>query len=209
MISDEMNPHKELYDGIAEWYVRTFYTDFSDQEWLELFLRVTPPSSIIADIGCGPGQFAHFFRNHGHPTVSIDLSSRMLLTGKRIDPALVPVVGDIAKIPLGEESVGGVLAAYTMEHVVKAHAPEVLSEVARTVVKGGAVALMVKCGHGFYEFHSSLVPGARGYVQLWDLDELSQQLDRAGFDPVFKDRKAPVSPEEFDHERGLVLARKR
>jgi ubiquinone/menaquinone biosynthesis C-methylase UbiE len=203
------NPHKELYDGIAEWYVRTFYTDFSDQEWLEFFLRVIPPEGVVADIGCGPGQFARFFRQQGHRTISMDLSARMLLTGRRIDPALVPVVGDITQIPLKDESVGGILAAYTMEHVVKADAPEVFAAIARTVVRGGAVGLMVKCGNGFYEFHSSLVPGSRGYVQLWDLNELEQQLDRVGFDPVFTDRKAPVSPEEFDHERGYVLARKR
>ena len=202
------NTHRALYSGIAEWYVRTFYSDFSDIDWLKLFAQVLPDHAVIADIGCGPGQFAQFFRRLGHPALSMDLAERMLEQGKLLDRELVPVVADISHIPLRNSAIGGILAAYTLEHIRRAEIDAVLWELARVIQPGGALALMVKCGTGFYEFRSSLVEGARGYVQLWELGELSKLVSTAGFETIFIDQKAPTSPEEFDHERGFLLARR-
>jgi SAM-dependent methyltransferase len=203
------NPHRELYDGIAEWYVRTFYSDFSDEDWLGLIARSMVRGGIVADVGCGPGQFAAFFRRLGHCVLSMDLSSRMLAVGRRIDQELHPVVADIARLPLADRSTQALLAAYTLEHVKEEEADSVLAEIVRVVDLAGVVALMVKCGHGFYEFKSSLVRGAGGYVQLWSLEDLASRLERLGCELILTDRKAPVSPEEFNHERGFVMVRRR
>jgi len=197
-----------LYDGIADWYVRTFYTDLSDEDWLGLFEEIVPGGSVIVDVGCGPGQYARRFRENGRAVVSVDLAERMLAVGRRFDPQLIPVVADIGEMPFKVGTIGGVLAAYTLEHVRRDETPAVFRGIADALSPGGALGLMVKCGQGAYEFHSSLVPGARGYVQLWDLDELSEELGHFGFEAVFMDKKAPVSPEEFNHERGFLLARR-
>ena len=209
MTSSGVNPHRHLYDGIAEWYVRTFYSDWSDVDWLGLMLKILPKGSIVADIGCGPGQYARLFREHGHSVVSVDISERMLSVGRRFDPELVPVVGDISSIPLESNSLGGILAAYTLEHVQRDDTPEALESMTRALAPGGAIGVMVKCGVGSYGFQSTLVPGAKGYVQLWDLDDLSQELEAVGCQTVFSDQKAPISSEEFNHQRGFILARKR
>jgi SAM-dependent methyltransferase len=208
MTSRQTNPHRQLYDGIAEWYVRTFYGDMSDGDWLKLMIRTLPSLGVVADVGSGPAQYARIFRDQGYRVVSIDIAERMLAVGGQIDPDINPVAGDICAIPLVAESLVGLIAAYTLEHVSREHAAEAFRGMSRVLAVGGVVALMVKCGQGSYEFHSTLVPGARGYVQLWELDELSRELAKVGCTTLFKDMKAPVSPEEFDHQRGFILARK-
>jgi len=193
---------------IAEWYVSTFYSDMSDSDWLTRFARTMPRGSLIADVGCGPGQFARFFRRMGFRVVSIDLSEKMLEVGKQLDSDLVPVAGDIRFLPLKSASIDGLLAAYTLEHVYRVEVDIVLAGIRRVLTSAGSVGFMVKCGEGSYEFGSALAPGESGFVQLWDLDDFSKKLELAGFETLFVDTKAPVSPHEFNHERGFVLARR-
>src|SRR5712691_8523951 len=148
------NPHRRLYDGIADWYVRTFYTDLSDEDWLGLFEEIVPGGSVIVDVGCGPGQYARRFRENGRAVVSVDLAERMLAVGRRFDPQLIPVVADIGEMPFKVGTIGGVLAAYTLEHVRRDETPAVFRGIADALSPGGALGLMVKCGQGAYEFHS-------------------------------------------------------
>lgn len=208
MIYDGLSDHSFLYDEIAEWYVRTFYSDHSDLDWLELFAEECAPGSWVADIGCGPGQYARFFRARGMRCLSIDISLKMLSLGLRLDPLLIPVCASIHQSVVRDNSLGGILAAYTLEHVHAEDTDLVAQTLRRQVKPGGFLALMFKCGDGYYEFRSSLAPGTRGFVQLWEPDVLARVFERNGWCGVFADRKPPASAEEFNHERGFLLLRK-
>jgi SAM-dependent methyltransferase len=201
------DPHASLYSKIADWYVRTYYDDLSDLDWLQSFMNEAPACSVIADVGCGPGQYAHLFRDKGFSVISIDLAEGMLRHGVKLDPRLVPVVADIRRLPLRNGCIGGLFAGYTLEHIHASEIDAVLADVHRVLSTGGTVGLSIKCGTGTYEFQSQ--HGDKGFVQLWLLDDLSEHLHAAGFDVMGTHTKATASPEEFNHDRGFVLAKKK
>ncbi|MCL2655042.1 MAG: class I SAM-dependent methyltransferase [Coriobacteriia bacterium] len=208
MSEEPTNEHIKLYDGIAAWYVETYYNDMSDGEWLDVFCAAISTGSTIADVGCGPGQYARYFRLKGFEVFSVDISSEMLRVGKALDPQLRPVLSDINQLPFEGGSLDGLLIAYTLEHVKSEEIDEIVLELSRCLKPSGVIALMVKCGTGRYRFESSVLPGTGGFVQLWEPRGLSSIFEKHGFSTLMIRKKPPVLREEFLHERGYVLLRK-
>ena len=198
--------HRGLYQAIASWYADVFYDDLSDADWISEFVRATPPGTIV-DLGSGPGQYARLLRSDDSRVVSLDIAYEMLRLGIELDSELLPVVADAHQLPLAKSSISGVLAAYTLEHVSADDLCDVLASLINAMTPGATLGLMVKCGAGAYGFHSTLAPGQRGFVQLWDLTDLAKILVFLGFEIVAQRTKAPISPHEFQHERGFILAR--
>jgi SAM-dependent methyltransferase len=73
-------------------YIRTFYDDLSDIDWLRALSAAVPHRTLIADIGCGPGQFARNFSRAWFPVVSIDSVGRY--AGARNSAGFGPCSGD-------------------------------------------------------------------------------------------------------------------
>jgi len=195
-----------LYSGIVEWYVQRFFDDLEDADWLDTLVRRLPPSSLILDVGAGPGNFARFLARNGCTTISSDIAVEMVRASQVLVPECPTVVADMRSLPFRGESFDGILCAYSLMHIPAGATPGVLAEFTRMLRPAGVLQLMIKTGSGAYQFRSGLVEDARGFVQLWELEEFLSLVEESGCSIEDVQKKQPSSPHEFDYPKVMILA---
>jgi SAM-dependent methyltransferase len=104
----------------------------------EALLTTTPvplAGRTVVDLGAGTGAASRAIAAAGGRPVAVDLALGML---RAIGPARPPcAVADARTLPLADRSVGGVVAAFSLNHVPDPH--RALAEAARVVTSGGPV----------------------------------------------------------------------
>ena len=100
----------------------------------------------VTDIGCGPGRITIHLDSLGVPVSGIDLSPGMVAEARRRYPHLRFETGAMADLDLPDESLGGVLAWYSIIHTPPELLPAVFAEFARVLVPGGHLLLAFQVG---------------------------------------------------------------
>ncbi|MFF7308581.1 methyltransferase domain-containing protein [Streptomyces sp. NPDC008137] len=104
---------------------------------------VRPP---VADIGSGPGYVAARLHGLGLPVFGIDVSPRMVALARRAHPELRFHVGSMTALDLPGETLGGIVALYSIIHVPDDHLPAVFAEFHRVLLPGAPVLLGFQSG---------------------------------------------------------------
>ncbi|MGW0866748.1 class I SAM-dependent DNA methyltransferase [Streptomyces sp. NPDC002611] len=104
---------------------------------------VRPP---VADIGSGPGYVAARLHGLGLPVFGIDVSPRMVALARRAHPGLRFHVGSMTALDLPDETLGGIVALYSIIHVPDDHLPSVFAEFHRVLLPGAPVLLGFQSG---------------------------------------------------------------
>jgi SAM-dependent methyltransferase len=194
-----------LYSNIVDWYVEKFFDDLEDGDWLRAFRDVLEPNDLVLDAGAGPGNFARYLQSLGLQLISSDIAISMASASHRLVPEAPAMACDMRSIPLYGSTLDAVLCAYSLMHVPAAATPDVIQEFARVTRDGGYLQLMIKTGVGSYQFKSDLVDGGRGFVQLWDPDEIKSLIGTLGFTVLHAEAREPISPYEFEHPKMMLL----
>lgn len=100
----------------------------------------------VADVGCGPGHLTAHLHRLGLDAVGIDLSPAMVERARRDHPQVRFEVGSMTGLELGDASVAGVLAFYSLIHVPDEQVPAVLAELVRVLRPGGVLLLGFQVG---------------------------------------------------------------
>ena len=99
--------------------------------------RATRSGSLLLDLACGGGVLAPHVADRGHRHVGLDLSPTALPLAR--DHGVVPVRGDVLRLPFADEVADVVVAGEVLEHVA---APlELVAEACRVLRPGGALVL--------------------------------------------------------------------
>jgi 2-polyprenyl-6-hydroxyphenyl methylase/3-demethylubiquinone-9 3-methyltransferase len=129
------------YDDLADtwWDPRG---GFAMLHWLaaaraRLVPEATGPDSLLLDLACGGGLLAPHVAAKGHRHVGLDLSATALPQARA--HGVVPVRGDVLRLPFADEVADVVVAGEVLEHV---HEPlELVSEACRVLRPGGVLVL--------------------------------------------------------------------
>lgn len=199
---------RRIYDKVADWYVENFWTDVTDNDWLEDFVRRFAKPARICDVASGPGNFSRHLHPDYHHVLAFDISENMTRSAVTRVPGLMGVVGDMRYLPVATETLDGLLCAYSMNHIVRDQVPAVLNEFWRTLAPGGTLCLMLKEGHGWYEFGASGVQDVKCIMQLWTIPELVSYLDDAGFIQEKMVTKEELHQGEFAHRKICAMSSK-
>jgi SAM-dependent methyltransferase len=196
------------YDTVATKYESRFEDELDgkprDRELLEALARTA--EDAVADIGCGPGQIGAFVRQRGRRVVGLDLSPEMARLAKlRLDAALV---ADMRALPLGTDSMGGLVAFYAVIHLRRAELGTALREFRRVLRPGGRVLLSAHEGTGVVELDEFLQEPVPFAATLFGLDELVAAVHGAGLEVTVAERRPPYATEGTT-VRLYVEARKR
>ena len=195
------------YDAVASEYEATFLDELDgkplDQAMLRDFIEAS--TDPIADLGCGPGQVGRFVRSHGRTVVGVDISAEMaMLASRRLDGALV---SDIRQLPFVRESLGGVVAFYSLIHLPREELGVALAEIHRVLRPGGRLLLSAHEGHGLVEQQEFLGHTVPFVATLFSLDELMDAARRSGLHLKMSQRREPL---ESEHQTGrLYIAAER
>jgi SAM-dependent methyltransferase len=93
----------------------------------------------VADVGCGPGYVTRHLNDLGVDAFGIDLSPEMIAIARRDHPDLRFEVGTMTALDLADNSVGGVLAFWSVIHVPDDAVPGVFEQFRRVLRPRGPV----------------------------------------------------------------------
>lgn len=197
---------RAMFDTISPRYdlVNRVMTFGLDVGWRRRAVRALglPNGSRVLDLACGTGDLIDDLGRAGYTPIGVDLSLGML----RHAPARRRgklTQGDAIRLPVGSEACDGVISGFALRNFVAL--PPVWAELARVVRPGGRIALLdvsrptnplLRAGHELY--FGRVVPLIGGLLSSADAyrylprsvaylpgpDELSRQLERAGFTAV-------------------------
>lgn len=193
------------YDTVATAYEATFLDELDTKPEDQVALRrlASGTAGPVADVGCGPGQIGRFLRDLGRPVIGLDISAAMAtLAAARLDGAMA---ADARHLPLGDASLGGVVAFYSLIHLRRAEFGPALGELHRVLRPGGRVLLAMHAGSGHIEQDEFLGHAVPFAATLYGLDELTGALGGRGFRVTASRLRAPY-PSEHPTDRLYVEA---
>lgn len=168
-----------------------------DREQILAWARGVP--GRIVDVGCGPGQWTNFLREHGMDVEGIDPVPAFVDQAKRRYPDGSYRIGRADDLGVQDAGLGGILAWYSLIHTDPDQIDALLAEFARVIRPGGGLTI------GFFE-GTELAPfdHAVTTAYFWPADLLSEHIERAGFEVAHIDvRTAPGT-----RRLGTLLARR-
>ncbi len=158
-------------DGYRDW--APFYDsqanqliDIEQQVFWDILAGL--PAGVALDAACGTGRHSSRLKDLGHTVIGIDNSPDMLRVAKENIPDGDFRLGELASLPIADESVDTVVCALALTHV--ADLGEVFQELARVLRPGGH--LVTSDSRGLIEGVGLPMPivgsdGAVSYMPVW------------------------------------------
>ncbi|MFF9123138.1 class I SAM-dependent DNA methyltransferase [Streptomyces sp. NPDC014889] len=103
---------------------------------------------LVADVGCGPGRITACLSQLGTDALGIDLSPRMIDVARRDHPGLRFELGSMTELGLGDGSLAGLVAWYSLIHIPDDEIGSVLRHFRRVLRPGGPLLLGFHVGDG-------------------------------------------------------------
>ena len=198
------------YDTVAESYAGKTREALNDKPYLRGVLALFADlvhgvgGGPVADVGCGPGHITAHLHKLGIDAFGIDLSPAMVGIARRDHPVLRFEVGSMTDLPLGDGSVAGLLAFWSLIHIPDDAVPTVFRHFRRVLRSGGPLLLGFHVGD---EAHLK-TQGYGGhpmnvYVHRRQPDQVAAWLRDAGF---AVEAQMLLDPEET-HPGAVLYAR--
>ena len=172
------------YSRLAEVYAEKFCTELDgkpfDRELLQRFVLASPPNYPVCDLGCGPGHIANYLKSLTADVFGIDLSPEMIQIAKRRYPSIDYRVGDMLELDLPLNSLGGIVAFYSIIHLQRHQLEGAFSGMLRVLVPGGSVLASFHRGTGEHHQDGSLGKPVEFDCTLFEPDEVAHAMNRAG-----------------------------
>lgn len=130
----------------------------------------------VLDVGCGPGHWTAFLHADGIPVTGIDPTPEFIAHARSAYPGVAFRNGRAERLEVAEESLGGVLAWYSLIHSPPDEVATMVREFARALRPGGSLLV------GFFEgperapFEHAITTAYR-----WPVDALCAVVRECGF----------------------------
>ncbi|WP_330185844.1 methyltransferase domain-containing protein [Nocardia sp. NBC_01503] len=95
----------------------------------------------VADVGCGTGRITAHLRELGVDAFGIDLSPGMIEVARRDHPGLRFDIGSMTDLPLGDGSLSGLVAWYSLIHIPDDEIGSVFAHFQRVLQPGGPLLI--------------------------------------------------------------------
>jgi len=151
------------------------------------------------DVGCGPGQWTAFLAERGLDIEGLDPTPEFVAAARLRHPAQRFRLGRAEELGVGDASLGGILAWFSLIHTHPEAIDVALREFARALAPAGSLAL------GFFEGPElEAFPHAVTTAYFWPLGLLAARVEDAGF--TITEAQARTDPGV--RRQGLILARR-
>ena len=153
---------------------KTEHAEAEDREYLLAWASgIRGP---VLDVGCGPGQWTELFRSEGIDVAGLDPSGAFIAAAREAYPLGNYRLGRAETLGVEAESLGGVLAWYSLIHTEPAAIDAPLHEFARALAPEGSLLLGFFAGPALESFDHAI---ATAYY--WPPEMLTERVEAAGF----------------------------
>jgi SAM-dependent methyltransferase len=201
------------YDRVAAEYAARFGDEMSykpfDRLMLDWLIAKVGGRGPICDMGCGPGQIARYLYSRGAPACGIDLSPEMVAQAQRLNPEIPFQQGDmLALTGVGDESLGGIAAFYTLIHIPRELMVRAMTELKRVLRPGGVLLATFHIGQQIVHLDEWWDrPVSLDFIFL-ERPEMKAFLQEAGFELQEAIERDPYPDVEHQSRRAYLFARK-
>ena len=202
------------YDRVAENYAEHFRNELDtkpfDRKMLEWLVEKVNRLGVICDMGCGPGQVAHYLHGVGAEVCGVDLSSEMLRQARKLNPDIPFTQGDMLALPdVADNSYGGIAAFYSIVNLPRPTVVDALRELRRVLRPEGVLLLTFHIGKEIKHLDELLGQAVSLDFFFFETAEVKEYLRTAGFELEEVIARDPY-PEavEYQSRRAYIFARK-
>jgi SAM-dependent methyltransferase len=170
----------DAYDAAADRWLATRYREDRPPLDAALAFRARVGTDMILDLGCGPGEL---LGDLGQPCIGLDASRGMLdlALGRGAGPL---AQGDAEQLPLADESIGGVFANFSLQHLPREGFQVAIREVLRVLRPGGHVEITMHRSGGVDGVRADDdIPIGRWFT-YWEAGDVAAELTDAGFTEI-------------------------
>ncbi|MFB2597486.1 class I SAM-dependent methyltransferase [Herbiconiux sp. P17] len=140
----------------------------------------------VIDAGCGPGHWTDLLAQRGLEARGVDQVPEFIERAQSTYPDVPFTLGSLNSLDAESGSIGGVLAWYSLIH----HEPSTiripLREFHRVLRPGGGLLIGFLEAPVLEEYAHAVAP-----AYLWPIDDLSRELQAAGFDVLESHLRKP------------------
>lgn len=187
---------KSTYNQIAGDY---FKEHQSNAEWLgsiynylDTFISLLKPGSLVLDAGCGPGFHLKYLMQEGFKVIGIDFSERMIEIAKQETPKGDFKVMDVRDLSGLDEKFDGIFAHAVILHFSKKEANGILKNLKGKLNPGGYLSIAVKEIRSDREEEQVVVENDYGYeyqrfFSYYSMDEIKNYLKDLEMEVCYED----------------------
>ncbi len=135
---------QHAYDASAlEYAGRTSERSPEASSFFDRFVVELAPGSLVADLGCGPGDVLSRLEDSGHCPVGVDRSASMLKLASRRG---MTTQADLRFLPFANDSLDALWSSAALLHVERPEIEQTIAEWDRVVRPGGVIGLTTSLG---------------------------------------------------------------
>ena len=179
-----MTMTRASYDIVAASYARLIPDAHDgrplDAAIMRAFAELT--EGPVGDIGCGTGRITQHLHELGLDVFGVDLSDGMLDQARKLYPHLAFTQGDMTRLDLADDSLGGAVVWYSTVHMPASEVP--WREFHRVLKPGGHLLHAFKLGDQKRHLAHAYGHDVDLHVHWHDIDETVTNATEAGFNEV-------------------------
>ncbi|HET8913545.1 MAG TPA: methyltransferase domain-containing protein [Ktedonobacteraceae bacterium] len=210
-MEQNFNDVQVSYDQVAEEYASHFTEELGhkplDRALLNRFAEEVRGAGRVYDLGCGPGHIARYLSDHGLSVAGIDLSSQMIEAARRLNPGIEFRQGNIASLPVEDESLAGMVAFYSLIHFQEPQLFSVFQELFRVLQPNGLLFLSFHEGQEVRHLEDFLGKSVSLNFYFFERANMERYLKEVGFEIEESLTRSPYSG-EVETQRSYIMARK-
>lgn len=209
MNDDYLSKTIATYDATADHYASQMNA-FTPEEDRKLFLTYLKPRSKILDVGCAAGRDSIFFTKHGHVTIGVDMSEKLLEIARQKAPGLTFLNKDIRDKGFPDSIFNAIWACAVLLHQSRQEIPGILQNFYHALTNNGVLFVRVKEGTGGGDVTEKLSKDHSRHFTYFMLDELQGLIRDAGFviEKAYRSNEKDIDPKLRDLWWITVIARK-
>ncbi|MEV4346778.1 class I SAM-dependent methyltransferase [Actinoplanes sp. NPDC049596] len=169
---------RDAYASVAGLYIELFgSSEKSHPDDLAFITRhLAGRPGPVLDLGCGPGHLTAHLRSAGAEAIGIDLVPGFITHARATHPGGDYRLGSLTSLDFADESVGGILAWYSLIHLPPPDLDRALAEFHRVLTPGAPLVTGFVHGDEPGPFDHKVTTAYR-----WPVDDFATRLTRAGF----------------------------
>lgn len=200
------------YDSVAEEYASHICDELDhrpqERELLQRFARRCLNRGCICDLGCGPGHISRYLRDFNPDVIGLDLSFGLLRQAHHRHPGMLFLQGDMLTLPFASETLGGIVAFYSIIHFDSRQVDLALAEMRRVLRPQGQLLVGFHVGSDTVHVDELWGVSVDLDATFFAVDDLNGRLARLGFSVVEQFQRDPYPEVEYQSVRGYIWAEK-